>query len=127
MWTIIWRMSGRPLSLDGTIYGIPMQYNTQYLYWNKDIFAEAGLDPEAPPATFDEMVAYAEAMTDASKEQYGIGIATGNANITNFLWSNGGDWLNDGPDPGGMQFPGGYRSIEPCCRVSLKTDIPRWG
>jgi multiple sugar transport system substrate-binding protein len=80
--------------LDGTIYGIPMQYNTQYLYWNKDLFTAAGLDPEAPPKTFDEMVAYAEALTDASKEQYGMGIAIGNANITNFLWSNGGDWLN---------------------------------
>lgn len=82
--------------LDGAIYGIPMQYNTQYLYWNKDIFTAAGLDPEKPPTTFDEMVAYAEAATDASKEQYGIGIAIGNANITNFLWSNGGDWLNAG-------------------------------
>lgn len=82
--------------LDDAIYGIPMQYNTQYLYWNKTLFNEAGLDPEAPPKTFDEMVAYAQAMTDASKEQYGMGIATGSANITNFLWSNGGDWLNDG-------------------------------
>lgn len=81
--------------LDGIIYGIPMQYNTQYLYWNKDIFTEAGLDPEAPPVTFDEMVTYAEAMTDASKEQYGMGIALLNPNVTNFLWSNGGDWLNN--------------------------------
>lgn len=80
--------------LNDITYGIPMQYNTQYLYWNKDLFTEAGLDPEAPPTTFEEMVSYAEAMTDASKEQYGMGIATGNANITNFLWSNGGDWLN---------------------------------
>jgi len=78
----------------GTTYGIPMQYNTMYLYWNKDIFAEAGLDPEKPPKTFDELKKYAALMTDKSKQQYGFGIALGHSNITNFLWSNGGDWLN---------------------------------
>lgn len=76
-------------------YGIPMQYNTQYLYWNKDLFTKAGLDPEKPPKTFTELKEYAAKMTDNSKEQYGFGIATGAAssNITNFMWSNGGDWL----------------------------------
>lgn len=75
------------------IYGIPMQYNTQYLYWNKDLFKEAGLDPEQPPKTFTQLKEYAAKITDKSKERYGFGIATGSSNITNFLWSNGGDWL----------------------------------
>jgi multiple sugar transport system substrate-binding protein len=81
----------------GKTYGIPMQYNTQYLYWNKDLFTKAGLDPEKPPKTFTELKEYAAKLTDNSKEQYGIGIAsTGSScygNITNFMWSNGGDWL----------------------------------
>ena len=82
----------------GSVYGIPMQYNTQYLYWNKDLFREAGLDPEKPPKDFNELREFAAKISDPSKEQYGFGIAsTGNqchVNITNFLWSNGGDWLN---------------------------------
>ena len=35
--------------VDGKQYGIPMQYNVSYLYWNKDLFKAAGLDPESPP------------------------------------------------------------------------------
>ena len=78
----------------GKTFGIPMQYNTMYLYWNKDLFTKAGLNPDNPPKTFTELKQYAAKMTDKSKEQYGFGVATGNANITNFIWSNGGDWLN---------------------------------
>jgi multiple sugar transport system substrate-binding protein len=80
---------------NGKTYGIPMQYNTNYLYWNKTLFRAAGLDPEKPPATFSELKDYAAKLTDPAKQQYGFGIATGNVNITNFLWSNGADWLTE--------------------------------
>src|SRR5688500_289448 len=39
----------------GKVYGIPYQRSTIVLYWNKDAFKEAGLDPEKPPASWDEM------------------------------------------------------------------------
>lgn len=41
--------------IDDALYGVPMQYNVQYLYYNKDLFTEAGLDPENPPTTLDEL------------------------------------------------------------------------
>lgn len=40
----------------GKTYGIPFQRSTPVLYWNKEAFAEAGLDPEAPPATWEETI-----------------------------------------------------------------------
>ena len=40
----------------GKTYGIPFQRSTPVLYWNKEAFKEAGLDPETPPATWAEMV-----------------------------------------------------------------------
>ena len=40
----------------GKTYGVPFQRSTPVLYWNKDAFKEAGLDPEKPPATWDEML-----------------------------------------------------------------------
>jgi sn-glycerol 3-phosphate transport system substrate-binding protein len=43
----------------GKVYGIPFQRSTIVLYWNKDAFKEAGLDPETPPATWKEMTAMA--------------------------------------------------------------------
>lgn len=76
--------------IDGTLYGTPMQYNVAYLYWNKDLFEAAGLDPETPPATMDELAEYAVLLTDASKNQFGLALPTG-ATYTQFLWANGGD------------------------------------
>lgn len=40
----------------GKTYGIPFQRSTPVLYWNKEAFAEAGLDPETPPATWQETI-----------------------------------------------------------------------
>lgn len=77
-----------------TLYGVPMQYNLQYLYYNKDIFAAAGLDPETPPATMDELREAAIACTDADKHQYGLGIPYDYAAYCEYLWANGGDVIN---------------------------------
>ncbi|MEE4608479.1 MAG: ABC transporter substrate-binding protein [Desulfobacteraceae bacterium] len=40
----------------GKTYGVPFQRSTIVMYYNKDAFREAGLDPEKPPATWDELV-----------------------------------------------------------------------
>ena len=37
-------------------WGIPFQRSTIVMYYNKDAFREAGLDPDQPPATWDELV-----------------------------------------------------------------------
>src|SRR5207253_10866291 len=52
----------------GKTYGIPFQRSTIVLYWNKEAFKEAGLDPEKPPATWKEMEQMAQKLTkrDAS-------------------------------------------------------------
>ena len=41
--------------IDGKTWSIPFQRSTIVLYWNKDAFKAAGLDPEKAPATWDEM------------------------------------------------------------------------
>jgi sn-glycerol 3-phosphate transport system substrate-binding protein len=40
----------------GKTWGIPFQRSTIVMYYNKDAFRDAGLDPDKPPATWDEMV-----------------------------------------------------------------------
>ncbi len=40
----------------GKTWGAPFQRSTIVMYWNKEAFKEAGLDPEKPPATWDELV-----------------------------------------------------------------------
>jgi sn-glycerol 3-phosphate transport system substrate-binding protein len=40
----------------GKIWGIPFQRSTVVMFWNKDAFKAAGLDPDKAPATWDELV-----------------------------------------------------------------------
>ena len=47
----------------GKTWGIPFQRSTIVLYWNKEAFKEAGLDPSKPPATWAEQVEYARKLT----------------------------------------------------------------
>lgn len=59
--------------VDGKTYGIPFQRSTIVMYWNKDAFADAGLDPDTPPESWDEMAQMAAAVRDASNgEQWGV-------------------------------------------------------
>jgi len=56
--------------IEGKTWGIPFQRSTIVMYYNKDMFREAGLDPDKPPKTWDEMVADAKALTRDGR--YGI-------------------------------------------------------
>jgi sn-glycerol 3-phosphate transport system substrate-binding protein len=60
----------------GKTWGIPFQRSTIVLYWNKEAFKDAGLDPNKAPANWNEMVDYAKKLTkkDASGNvaQWGV-------------------------------------------------------
>ncbi|MBS7804540.1 ABC transporter substrate-binding protein [Rhizobiales bacterium TNE-4] len=62
----------------GKTWGIPFQRSTIVLYWNKEAFKEAGLDPEKPPQTWDEMTAFAQKLTkrdaNGNVTQWGVQI-----------------------------------------------------
>ena len=50
-------------ALDGTILCLPWGCDVDALFWNKDLFSRAGLDPERPPQTMEELVEYAGKLT----------------------------------------------------------------
>ncbi|MCD6674266.1 MAG: ABC transporter substrate-binding protein [Burkholderiaceae bacterium] len=52
----------------GKTWGVPFQRSTIVMYWNKELFKEAGLDPDKAPQNWDELVSYAKKLTktDAS-------------------------------------------------------------
>jgi multiple sugar transport system substrate-binding protein len=53
---------------DGGIYGIPSEFNGSAFAVNAQHFADAGLDPADPPETWDDVVAYGEALAAAGHE-----------------------------------------------------------
>ena len=62
----------------GKTWGIPFQRSTIVLYYNREMFKDAGLDPNRAPATWKEMAEYAQKLTkrDASGKvtQWGVQI-----------------------------------------------------
>ena len=85
---------------EGKTYGIPFQRSTPVMYYNKEAFRAAGLDPEAPPATWDELVEMAKTLTlrDASGTvtQWGLRIPSSGFPswlFTGLVASNGQDGL----------------------------------
>ncbi len=53
-------------------WGIPFQRSTIVMYYNKDAFRAAGLDPESPPATWDELVDAGKKLTKDDGSQWGV-------------------------------------------------------
>ena len=47
-------------SVDGNLWSMPFNSSTAMLYYNKDLFKAAGLDPDKPPTTWKEMEEYGE-------------------------------------------------------------------
>ncbi len=49
--------------VDNKLYSMPFNTSTPILYYNKTMFKDAGLDPDKPPKTFDEVAAAAQKLT----------------------------------------------------------------
>jgi len=49
--------------VDNQTWGVPFQRSTIVMYYNKDLFRAAGLDPEHAPQNWDELVEYGQALT----------------------------------------------------------------
>jgi sn-glycerol 3-phosphate transport system substrate-binding protein len=56
----------------------PMPFNTSnpILYYNRNDFTAAGLDPDAPPRTLEELRAASQAIVDSGAAQYGLAFKT---------------------------------------------------
>ncbi|MFP8890125.1 ABC transporter substrate-binding protein [Natrialbaceae archaeon A-CW2] len=57
--------------VDGTLNSMPFNSSNALMMYNKTAFEEAGLDPESPPETFQDVIDYSEELMDAGYN-YGI-------------------------------------------------------
>jgi multiple sugar transport system permease protein len=81
----------REATYDGKVYAIPHQADNRALYWNKSLFRRktgelrrAGLDPERPPRTWSEVLAYSRVLTE---------LEGGTIRVAGFLPNFGNVWL----------------------------------
>ncbi|MCC0014650.1 MAG: extracellular solute-binding protein [Rhodobiaceae bacterium] len=98
-----WPGAMKSVTYDGQTYGIPTNNETMAFIWNARIFEDAGLDPESPPATWDDVVTYSKQIHDKlGISGYGL-VAKQNAGNTPFrfmpqLWAYGGGALDEASD-----------------------------
>jgi multiple sugar transport system substrate-binding protein len=87
----------------GRYYALPGDFMAMVLFYNKNLYKEAGLDPDKPPRTWDEFLEYAKKLTrdrdgDGQIDTWGFGtigaISPGfELRFTPVLFSHGGDYL----------------------------------
>ena len=88
---------------DGKMWAMPWKGSAVTFFWNKRLFEEAGLDPEKPPTTWNEVTEYAKQLTKPEQQQYGFQVQyTESSDGMNFfgplLYSHQGE-LFDTLDP----------------------------
>lgn len=76
-------------TFDGKLWSFPFNKSVPVLYYNKDMFREVGLDPDKPPQSADELMAYCRQLTrdtngDGDPDIVGYGMTIRNE----WNWSN---------------------------------------
>ncbi|MCA1694048.1 MAG: extracellular solute-binding protein, partial [Actinobacteria bacterium] len=83
-------------AIDGVAYGVPTVASTRALFYNKDLFAKAGIS--APPKTWDELLAAAQKITALGGGVYGYGMPLGKeeaqAETSIWVYGAGGTWTD---------------------------------
>lgn len=85
---------------DDNIYALPFSAEGSVLAYNKDLFRQAGLDPEKPPTSWTDIEAAAEQITALGDDTYGYYFSGACAGCNVFammplIWASGGDILSD--------------------------------
>lgn len=100
----------------GKQYTVPFDVGVwAVMYYNKQMFRDAGLDPEKPPATWDELNAAGAALTKDDK--YGIATWVGPGDAANCLWdawtySGGGQVVDAAANTAGLASPAGIAALQ---------------
>lgn len=68
----------------GVQWSMPFNVSNPVLFYNKKAFAAAGLDPEQPPLSLDDMRAYSQQIVDSGAATFGLALESG--------FDSGGGW-----------------------------------
>ncbi|MBX3064768.1 MAG: ABC transporter substrate-binding protein [Anaerolineae bacterium] len=102
---------------DDTYYGLPVSTNNLELFYNKDLFTAAGLDPDKPPTTWDELESMAK---QCAKPEEGIGgmelYTEPGEGLTwqyqVYLWQAGGSFLSDDLKSAAFNSEAGAKALQ---------------
>lgn len=78
----------------------PQNLSSLVVYFNQDLFDEAGLSPPEAGWTWEDFLATAQALT--AGDTYGLGVEPSLIRVAPFIWSNGGDLVDDPEEPSAL-------------------------
>ena len=101
----------------GGWYGIPMNGGLWALFYNEDLYRKVGLDPDKPPATWDDIVAHGKKLTNAADNQFGIALPNKPIPWTTEVWygfllQNGGEFLTPDNAEAAFNSPAGVEALQ---------------
>ncbi|MGB9619622.1 MAG: ABC transporter substrate-binding protein, partial [Armatimonadota bacterium] len=100
----------------GKVYAIPNSTDDRFLFYNKTLFREAGLDPNRPPATWSELREYAVRLTKRDKSgairQIGFIPNWGNSWLYLYSWQMGGEFMSPDGRRCTMNNPRSIKALE---------------
>lgn len=99
--------------LDGQWFASPLAVETRALYYRKDLFEQAGLDPDGPPQTWDELVEFAVALTGDGVYGWAAPMGIEYLTIQNFMavYLSHGARMLDEEGRCGLETPEFYQAL----------------
>ncbi|HET9730492.1 MAG TPA: ABC transporter substrate-binding protein [Acidimicrobiia bacterium] len=83
-------------TVQGVLWGMPFNDSNLVLYYNKSAFRRAGLDPNTPPVSFDDVRRASQQIVRSGAAQFGIALKTDSPYIEHWLAKAGHTFVNNG-------------------------------
>lgn len=106
-------------TIDGKQVSVPVSANNLAYMYNKTLFEEAGLDPEQPPTTWEELMTAGKAVLDKTgKPGYDLFTQAGDNgegltwNFQVNLWQAGGEFLTEDNSAAAFNTPEGAKALQ---------------
>lgn len=106
-------------TIDGAQVSVPVSANNLGYMWNKTIFEEAGLDPETPPTTWEELMDMGKTILEKTgKPGYDLFTQAGDNgegltwNFQVNLWQAGGEFLTEDNSAAAFNTPEGKKAAQ---------------
>ena len=115
---------------EGRIYGLPLSVETSVFAWNKGLYAQAGLDPEKAPASWEEIAANAEKIRALGDDIYGFYFSGGGCGgcmiftFTPLVWGAGADILSEDGKTATLDTPQMRKAIDAYRGMVQKDLVP---
>src|SRR5690606_34753820 len=97
---------------DGHLCSLPFNNSTMVMFYNQDLMEQAGLDPTAPPQTWDELVAQATAIVEDVPGSIGVEVRDEAWWLKGLILQNGGQIVNEDASAPLFQEEVGVQALE---------------